>query len=153
MKILTEERRTPSDDKAHMTLWVRFGSGELKRKHIIQKWLADMETGIIGGPHDFLPPRSDEFQKLWHGLNMLTTGIRPFCSDIFNLSNGDSNQPWCCDISCYAPTLSLSLKHVSTRWLSLHKCLERVLNLWEDLRSYFLSHYDVEGEDESKRKR
>jgi hypothetical protein len=30
--------------------------------------LADMGTGItdvIGGPHDFLPPRSDEFQKLW----------------------------------------------------------------------------------------
>ena len=31
------------------------------------KSLADMGTGItdvIGGPHDFLPPRSDEFQKL-----------------------------------------------------------------------------------------
>jgi hypothetical protein len=39
------------------------------------------------------------------------------------------------------------LKHVSTRWLTLHKCLERVLNLWEGLSSYFLSHYDVEGED------
>ena len=40
----------------------------LKSKHIIQKWLADMGTGItdvIGEPHDFLPPRSDEFQKLW----------------------------------------------------------------------------------------
>jgi hypothetical protein len=39
-----------------------------KSKHIIQKYLADMGTGItdvIGGPHDFLPPRSDEFQKLW----------------------------------------------------------------------------------------
>ena len=38
-----------------------------KSKHIIQKCLADMGTGItdvIGGPHDFLPPRSDEFQKL-----------------------------------------------------------------------------------------
>ena len=32
-----------------------------------KKCLADMGTGIIGGPHDFLPPtsdRSDEFQKL-----------------------------------------------------------------------------------------
>ena len=44
----------------------------LKSKHIIQKCLADMGTGItdvIGGPHDFLPPRSDrsnEFQKLSH---------------------------------------------------------------------------------------
>ena len=38
-----------------------------KSKHIIQKCLADMGTGItdfIGGPHDFLPPRSDEFKKL-----------------------------------------------------------------------------------------
>ena len=41
----------------------------LKSKHI-QKCLADMGTGItdvIGGPNDFLPPRSDrsdEFQKL-----------------------------------------------------------------------------------------
>jgi hypothetical protein len=40
-------------------------------KHIILKCLADIGTGItdvIGGPHDFLPPRSDrsdEFQKLW----------------------------------------------------------------------------------------
>jgi hypothetical protein len=37
---------------------------------IIQKCLVDIGTGItdiIGGPHDFLPPRSDrfdEFQKL-----------------------------------------------------------------------------------------
>ena len=33
-----------------------------KSKHIIQKWLADMGTGItdvIGGPHDFLPSRSN----------------------------------------------------------------------------------------------
>jgi hypothetical protein len=36
-------------------------------KHIIQKCLADMGTDVIGGPHEFLPPRSDrydEFQKL-----------------------------------------------------------------------------------------
>ena len=35
--------------------------------HIIQKCLADMGTDVIGGSHDFLPPRSDrsdEFQKL-----------------------------------------------------------------------------------------
>ena len=39
----------------------------LKSKHIIQKCLADMGTGItdvVGGPQNFLPPRSDEFQKL-----------------------------------------------------------------------------------------
>jgi hypothetical protein len=31
----------------------------------------DMGTGItdvIGGPHDFLPPRSDEFQKLCYNI-------------------------------------------------------------------------------------
>jgi hypothetical protein len=40
-----------------------------KSKHIIQKCMADMGTGItdvVGGPRDFLPPRSDEFQKLWY---------------------------------------------------------------------------------------
>jgi hypothetical protein len=39
----------------------------VKKVHIIQKCLADMGTGItdvIGGPHDFLPPRSNVFQKL-----------------------------------------------------------------------------------------
>jgi hypothetical protein len=36
-------------------------------KKVIQKCLVDMVTGItdvIGGPPDFLPLRSDEFQKL-----------------------------------------------------------------------------------------
>ena len=37
-------------------------------KHVWRTWgptlLADMGTNVIGGPHDFLPPRSDEFQKL-----------------------------------------------------------------------------------------
>jgi hypothetical protein len=27
-------------------------------------------TDVIGGPHDFLPPRSDEFQKLWYMFNV-----------------------------------------------------------------------------------
>jgi hypothetical protein len=36
-----------------------------KSKHIIQKCLGDMRTDVIGGPHDFLSDRSDEFQKLW----------------------------------------------------------------------------------------
>ncbi|KAI4805505.1 hypothetical protein KUCAC02_010115 [Chaenocephalus aceratus] len=48
------------------------------------------------------------------------------------------------------------LKHVSTRWLSLHKCIERTLNLWEGLRSYILSTFDAdedEMETTSKRQR
>ena len=52
------------------TTWPAFPTSVKKSKHIIQKCLADMGTGItnvIGGPHDLLPPRSDrsdEFQKL-----------------------------------------------------------------------------------------
>ena len=37
----------------------------VKKVNIIQKCLAEMGTDVIGGPLDFLPPRSDEFQKLW----------------------------------------------------------------------------------------
>uniref|UniRef100_H2ZX01 HAT C-terminal dimerisation domain-containing protein n=1 Tax=Latimeria chalumnae TaxID=7897 RepID=H2ZX01_LATCH len=37
------------------------------------------------------------------------------------------------------------LKHVTTRWLSLHKCLEGSLNLWDGLRSYFLTHFEMKG--------
>ncbi|KAL3058066.1 hypothetical protein OYC64_010282 [Pagothenia borchgrevinki] len=48
------------------------------------------------------------------------------------------------------------LKHVSTRWLSLNKCIERTLNLWEGLRSYILSTFDADEDDmepPSKRQR
>ncbi|KAJ8028967.1 hypothetical protein HOLleu_28235 [Holothuria leucospilota] len=33
------------------------------------------------------------------------------------------------------------LKHVPTRWLSLSRCMERALKLWDGLRSYFLSTF------------
>ena len=50
-----------------------------KSKHIIKKCLADMGTGIndvISGPHDFLPGRSDEFQKLCtDNYDPLTTDV------------------------------------------------------------------------------
>ncbi|XP_014672569.1 PREDICTED: uncharacterized protein LOC106813037 [Priapulus caudatus] len=48
-----------------------------------------------------------------------------------------------CDVS-----VRKVLKHVSTRWLSLHKCLERSLDLWDGLRSYFLTHFDDDGDDD-----
>ena len=35
------------------------------------------------------------------------------------------------------------LNHVSTRWLSLEKCLVRTLMLWDSLESYFLSNFDL----------
>jgi hypothetical protein len=52
-----------------------------KSKHIIQKCLANMGAGItdvIGGLHDFLPPRSDrsdEFQKLcrWSTFKIISS--------------------------------------------------------------------------------
>ena len=36
------------------------------------------------------------------------------------------------------------LKHVETRWLSLTKVIQRTLDMWEPLCSYFTSHPDVE---------
>ena len=36
------------------------------------------------------------------------------------------------------------LKHCPTRWLSLHKVVDRVLNQYAALSSYFESHDDVE---------
>ena len=36
------------------------------------------------------------------------------------------------------------LKHCSTRWLSLQKCVSRLLQQWPALQSYFSSHDDSE---------
>ena len=38
------------------------------------------------------------------------------------------------------------IKHVSTRWLSLGKCLERTLMQWDSLESYFLSYFDLQDD-------
>ena len=35
------------------------------------------------------------------------------------------------------------IKHVSTCWLSLGKCLDRMLNQWDALKSYFVSNFDL----------
>ena len=35
------------------------------------------------------------------------------------------------------------INHVSTRWLSLGKYLERTLMQWDSLKSYFLSNFDL----------
>ena len=48
-----------------------------------------------------------------------------------------------CDVS-----VRKVFKHVSTRWLSLHKSLERSLDLWDGLRSYFLTYYNDDGDDQ-----
>ena len=59
------------------TIRPAFPTSVKKSKHIIQKCLAHMGTGItdvIGRPHDFLPPRSDrsdEFQKLCYNKLLL----------------------------------------------------------------------------------
>ena len=37
------------------------------------------------------------------------------------------------------------LKHVSTRWLSLERCVERILQKYEGLKSYFLSEHFAEA--------
>ena len=42
------------------------------------------------------------------------------------------------------------IKHVSTRWLSLGKCLERTLKQWDSLESCFLSNFDLEDDPEDQ---
>ena len=34
--------------------------------------------------------------------------------------------------------------HISTRWLSLGKCLERTLIQWNPLKSYFMSNFNLD---------
>ena len=41
------------------------------------------------------------------------------------------------------------IKYVSTRWLSLGKCLERTLKQWDSLESYFLSYFDLQDDTEA----
>ena len=36
------------------------------------------------------------------------------------------------------------LKHCETRWISLRKCIERTIHMWDPLCSYFQSHSEVE---------
>ena len=36
------------------------------------------------------------------------------------------------------------LKHCETRWLSLQRAIDRTLEIWDALLSYFTSHNDVE---------
>ena len=43
------------------------------------------------------------------------------------------------------------LKHATTRWLSLQKCINRTIRQWPALMSYFTSHEDVEKAGRVKR--
>ena len=43
------------------------------------------------------------------------------------------------------------LKHTTTRWLSLQRCLQRLLHYWPALKNYFSSHDDVEKDGMAKR--
>ena len=36
--------------------------------------------------------------------------------------------------------------HISTRWLSLGKCLERTLIQWYPLKSYFMSNFNLDDD-------
>ena len=40
------------------------------------------------------------------------------------------------------------IKHVTTRWLSLGHCIERLLQMWDSLYSYFITNFDKDGDDE-----
>ena len=47
--------------------------------------------------------------------------------------------------------IEIILKHVSTRWLSMERCVKRMLNQWLALRAYFTSHKDCEKPGKVKR--
>ena len=47
--------------------------------------------------------------------------------------------------------VEIILKHVSTRWLSLERCVKRMLSQWPALRAYFTSHKDCEKPGKVKR--
>ena len=46
--------------------------------------------------------------------------------------------------------VSKVISHVSTRWLSLGKCLERTLMQWGSLESYFLFNFDLDDHPTEK---
>uniref|UniRef100_H2ZYM9 DUF4371 domain-containing protein n=1 Tax=Latimeria chalumnae TaxID=7897 RepID=H2ZYM9_LATCH len=52
------------------------------------------------------------------------------------------------DISFCNETIRKVLKHVSTQWLSMSYTLKRILEIWDGLRCYFLTHYDDDDTDE-----
>jgi len=51
------------------------------------------------------------------------------------------------------------IKHVSTRWLSLSRCIERLLQMYDSLHGYFVTNFDKDGDEQemgrprSKRRR
>uniref|UniRef100_H3AC39 HAT C-terminal dimerisation domain-containing protein n=1 Tax=Latimeria chalumnae TaxID=7897 RepID=H3AC39_LATCH len=57
------------------------------------------------------------------------------------------------DISFCNETIRKVLKRVSTRWLSMSCTLERVLEIWDGLRCYFLTHYDDDTDEPGPSKR
>ena len=38
------------------------------------------------------------------------------------------------------------IDHVSTMWLSLEKCLERLLMQWDSLKLHFLSNFNLDDD-------
>lgn len=52
---------------------------------------------------------------------------------------------------CDAETHSI-LKHVCTRWLSIGKCLERLIEQWLPLKQYFCKMHDEKKKQELKTK-
>ena len=63
-------------DRDHSGIPVAFPISGAKQNTIVHKQtkLSDTQTGILGsiaGPCDFLPTRSDEFQKVYYDENQL----------------------------------------------------------------------------------
>uniref|UniRef100_H3ACJ8 DUF4371 domain-containing protein n=1 Tax=Latimeria chalumnae TaxID=7897 RepID=H3ACJ8_LATCH len=83
------------------------------------------------------------------GANALSFDPQDFLVDVFY--HFDKSAKWKEmlreDISFHNETIRKVPKHVSTRWLSMSHTLERVLEIWDGLRCYFLTHYDDDTDE------
>ena len=46
-------------------------------------------------------------------------------------------------MECTITHIKKFIKHVSTHWLSLGKCLDRTLTQWDTLQSYFVPNFGL----------
>ena len=92
-----------------------------------------------------MPRVTNDVACLWHlahmctgkGAKELAVNIEDFVIDIYYHFRRSAKRK------------AQLIKHVSTRWLSLGKCLERTLNPWDCLESYFVSYFDLQDDPEA----
>uniref|UniRef100_H3A0E1 DUF4371 domain-containing protein n=1 Tax=Latimeria chalumnae TaxID=7897 RepID=H3A0E1_LATCH len=90
-----------------------------------------------------------------HGAKALSFDPQNFLVDVFCHFDKSAKRKKMLreDISFCNETIRKVLKHVSTRWLSMSRTLERVLEIWDGLRCYFLAHCDDDTDEPGPSKR